>query len=326
MRLMPVPGSAVLALCLSTAMGCNAAPSSRVEAANSPPASPAEPLPPVSNVPSDPYAIEKAMGAQCPPPDDIPDGWGPLVGGCRGPAPAHLMQLIRQIDPGVQWTERERGYRLADVQTYRAIPGFGERPDFMITWGSDWIRSFEGPDPDRTVYLVQAPFRIYDDAPLGSLWPEPKPAKDCGGSGARNRVFEVVGDAPPRDVTEDIMPPRPYMTPAEQLRYSPYMVRGDKACDSDIGLDMSKLQYAPVMRWTIMDFDPEKPFPKSDPRMQGDMYEAHFGFLVWNGTRFEMHERVPRSLWPCDPPLKKGGPECTDYVDVKNDPFIIEDQ
>ena len=324
MRLMLVPRSAVLALCLSTAVGCNAAPSSRVEAPNGATASPAKPLPLASNAPSDPYAIEKAMGAQCPPPDDIPDGWGPLVGGCRGPAPAHLMEVIRQIDSGIQWAEGEGGYRLADVQTYRAIPGFGERPDFMITWGSDWIRSFEGPDPDRTVYLVQAPFKIYGDAPLGSLWPQAKPTEDCFASDWRLRVFEVVGDARPRDVTEDLMPPRPRMTLKERLRYGRYMSWTDKACDSEIYLDLSKLQYAPVMRWS-MEIPSEATLSVSDPRSQGSLNDAHFGFLVWNGTRFEMRERVPRTLWPCDPPLTQGGPRCTAYSDTGKDRFIIED-
>ncbi len=89
-----------------------------------------------------------------------------------------------------------------------------------------------------------------------------------------------------------------------------------------MGLDNFKLQYVPVMRWMI-EFDPDNPLPASDPHTFA--YRAgHFGFLVWNGERFTLEQRVPRRLWPCRP-VYPGDSPCSDPYDSLADKFVVDE-
>lgn len=248
------------------------------------------------------YSTERAMGARCPSGDSQATlmTW-PIRGACNGPGPAHLMKVIKALEPSIRWSEESLQALRAARQSYVAVPGLGERPDFLLRLDSVWIRSFEGLGESATLYLIQAPFRIYQEAGNPRPWPEVRLREDnkCGASGLNLRAFRVSRDGYPRDVTEEVMPPRPVLTEAESRRYGPHIARMEKACDSEIALLSDNLQHVPTMRWAITDFDPETPLSSSDPRYQGADGWAHFGFVVWNGKSFEMTHTVSTANWPC---------------------------
>src|SRR5690606_8638414 len=85
---------------------------------------------------------------------------------CSGPLPEHLAWLIRNIPeshPFLDAAKREQA--ATSKQRYKAVRGYGSRPDFVAAihdFSQFWVRSFEGPDPDTTVYVVYGPDCIPD--------------------------------------------------------------------------------------------------------------------------------------------------------------------
>ncbi|MGY1459788.1 hypothetical protein ACW5F0_14275 [Luteimonas sp. A534] len=120
-----------------------------------------------------PYAVEKRMGAEwCPedPDDERGRKSGILNRPCFGLLPRHLAEVLVAIPEGdifLPVVTRARHALLP--QKYLALPGYGERPDFMavvdILEGIT-LRSFEGVRPADTVYLVEGPFRCIDNDPV----------------------------------------------------------------------------------------------------------------------------------------------------------------
>lgn len=289
-------------------------PTPRAEAA-APPIAPVAPKPVFVNVDN---AIERQLGARCP--NDLAARMATqgelLVGACQGAMPAHLAAVLiaipeAQIHLPRAWRERE----LSQRAWFKAVPGDGQRPDFLAVQDKLWVRSFEGADPNTTVYLVSAPFECVDGRLLDADAAEPVrvPAGSCRQAFVQERVYRVIGNAAPVDITAEVMPARPVLGEAEKKRY---VGRGGR-----LTLDHSKLQYGPAMRWYVR-FDEGS--ASSEPRSFGEWNRVHQGFVVWTGQRFETRDTLPRSQWPCDP-VAPGDAACGGFADAGRDPFVLGD-
>ncbi len=261
-------------------------------------------------------ATERALGARCP--VDLAGRLATqgdlLNGACQGTMPAHLAALlvalpVQDIHLPRSWRERE----VRQKAWFKAVPGYGQRPDFVVRMGDIWVRSLEGRDGDSTFYLVSAPFTCSDQvANRDEYGAEPVrvPAGDCREAYVAQRVYQVRGDAPPRDVTADAMPAMPPVTDADRAR--------QLSREGRVILDHSKLQYGPAMRWFVQ--YPESA-QKGGPRAYGDWNREHIAFVVRTGDRFELREKVARALWPCDP-VAPGDRACGGFPDSGPDPFV----
>ena len=277
--------------------------------APAPPALAIVPLPPER-------ATERALGARCP--VDLAGRLATqgdlLTGACQGTMPAHLAALLvalpeQDIHLPRNWRERE----VQQKAWFKAVPGYGQRPDFIVRMGDVWVRSLEGRDADSTFYLVSAPFTCSDQvANRDEYGAEPVrvPAGSCREAYVGQRVYQVRGDAPPRDVTAEAMPVMPQVTEADRARQ---LARGGR-----ITLDHSKLQFGPAMRWFVQ--YPET-VPKGGARAFSDWNREHLAFVVWTGDRFELRDKVPRSQWPCDP-VAPGDRACGGFPDSGPDLFV----
>ncbi len=291
-----------------------AAPPAAVEptvpaVAPAPPALAIVPLPPEQ-------ATERALGARCP--VDLAGRLATqgdlLIGACQGTMPAHLAALlvalpVQDIHLPRSWRERE----VRQKAWFKAVPGYGQRPDFIVRMGDIWVRSLEGRDADSTFYLVSAPFTCADQvANRDEHGAEPVrvPAGDCREAYVGQRVYQVRGDAAPRDVTADAMPAMPPVTDADRAR--------QLSREGRISLDHSKLQYGPAMRWFVQ--YPESA-QKGGPRAYSDWNREHIAFVVWTGDRFELREKVARAQWPCDP-VAPGDHACGGFPDSGPDLFV----
>ncbi len=278
--------------------------------APAPPALVIAPLPPEQ-------ATERALGARCP--VDLAGRLAAqgelLIGACQGTMPAHLAALLVALPQ--QDIHLPRSWREREVQQkvwFKAVPGYGQRPDFIARMGDIWVRSLEGRDADSTFYLVSAPFTCSDRvANRDEYGAEPVrvPAGDCREAYVAQRVYQVRGDAAPRDVTADAMPAMPQVTEADRAR--------QLSRDGRISLDHSKLQYGPAMRWFVQ--YPEAA-QKGGPRAYSDWNREHLAFVVWTGDRFELREKVARAQWPCDP-VAPGDRACGGFPDSGPDLFVI---
>ncbi|MEN5260326.1 hypothetical protein ABE526_02755 [[Pseudomonas] hibiscicola] len=261
-------------------------------------------------------ATERALGARCP--VDLAGRLATqgdlLIGACQGTMPAHLAALlvalpVQDIHLPRSWRERE----VRQKAWFKAVPGYGQRPDFVVRMGDIWVRSLEGRDADSTFYLVSAPFTCSDQvANRDEYGAEPVrvPAGDCREAYVAQRVYQVRGDAPPRDVTADAMPAMPPVTDADRAR--------QLSREGRVILDHSKLQYGPAMRWFVQ--YPESA-QKGGPRAYGDWNREHIAFVVWTGDRFELREKVARAQWPCDP-VAPGDRACGGFPDSGPDLFV----
>lgn len=277
--------------------------------APAPPALAIVPLPPEQ-------ATERALGARCP--VDLAGRLAAqgelLIGACQGTMPAHLAALLVALPQ--QDIHLPRSWREREVQQkvwFKAVPGYGQRPDFIVRMGDIWVRSLEGRDADSTFYLVSAPFTCSDQvANRAEYGAEPVrvPAGDCREAYVAQRVYQVRGDAAPRDVTTDAMPVMPPVTEADRAR--------QLSREGRISLDHSKLQYGPAMRWFVQ--YPESA-QKGGPRAYGDWNREHIAFVVWTGDRFELREKVARAQWPCDP-VAPGDRACGGFPDSGPDLFV----
>jgi len=249
-----------------------------------------------SVAPKQEFAVERSLGADCPAPGKDNRDYGPTgtlpYGMCEGRMPAHVVDMLAQLSPEqLQLSKDDYQQLLADEVGLRAVPGLGQRADFWVSIRNGWIRTFEGPAPDTTVYLMQ------------------------GKSGLR--AYRTQGNAAPRDVTAEILPPEPVLSASERAFYY-----DDYRGPSDPFLLTDKLYYAPTMRW-VMEFDSHDTLPGNTPhRLNGNM--VHLGFVNWTGTRFELRPTVPRSQWPCYPVAKGEAPCSRD--DANPDPYVTPEQ
>ncbi len=288
----------------------SAAPESPAVVAPNPPPPPAlaiVPLPPEQ-------ATERALGARCP--VDLAGRLAAqgdlLIGACEGQMPAHLAAVLvalpeQDIHLPRSWREREVRQKV----WFKAVPGFGQRPDFIARMGDVWVRSLEGRDAESTFYLVSAPFLCSNPVAATTVQePVRVPAGECREAYIAQRVYQVRGDAAPRDVTAEVMPAMPPLTEADRAR--------QLAREGRITLDHSKLQFGPAMRWFVQ--YPETA-QKGGPRAFSDWSREHLAFVVWTGDRFELREKISRSQWPCDP-VAPGDRACGGFPDSGPDLFV----
>lgn len=225
------------------------------------------------------------MGAECfyPGRPDRPFSTTSQVmrtGYCFGPMPRHMAKAWRAIAPKLPRQPAFAAEGPFERVSYRLVPGFGARPDVLVDLGetSDAflvLRSFEGRRPEDTVYAV---------------WTESCRAHViCPGAVYGRQVFRLEADGQARDVTAAVMPLPPSPTALEQRVMEEYGV-------SEPFELLDKLAETSTTRW-VTEYDPVDPPPSEYPRV----WDGHFGFVIWDGARFELRERVPRALWPCAP-------------------------
>lgn len=296
------------------------------------------------------YAVEIAMGADCPK-ARLGSGWGGVIsdGACTAQLPSYFTPMMEMLSVQsvtlLHKAANQHIFKPVDNKFYiRAVPGFGARPDILVRLAGDaWVRSFEGTDPAMTMYLVRAHFacnahelraakkmgrfamQLCED-PMEVLRYELREDDPA----LRLRLFRVKNEGAPEDVTATLLPTLPSLTMAERKRYYKHGVGGvdDKGHstlpdDTHLLMATNRLQYVPTLRWWLP-LDPDLPLPNTDPRGPGR--EAHFGFLIWTGKRFEMRQRVPRSFVPCgvgdDGTIYRCIPGTDPYA--RQDRFIIE--
>lgn len=278
--LLPAVLSALLIL------GCSAASAGRDGPAKTPDPLDALPELPAVARPA-PFELEQGMGATCSHPGpDLTYGWASpamLRGECRGPMPRHMARAWRAIAPLLPRTPAVSADGAFERVIYRAVPGFGVRPDVVVDLGGRQaylvLRSFEGRRPEGTVYAVWHDFcqREGDDS--------------CPEAAYGRRVFRLDASGEARDVTAEVMPLAPKADALDLRMLKEHTGSGPFE-------DLGKLGEVSTTRW-IAEYDPENYPPESYQRLSPEDPYAHFGFVTWNGERFELRERVPRALWPC---------------------------
>lgn len=259
---------------------------------------------------------ERTMGAAC--------GSGAITDApledmaCSGHLPEYFASFLRNIPNGHPLLSGHEQDQLSHSKhSFKLVEGLGARHDILAVihhYSPFWIRSFEGPDPDVTVYLVYGP-ECAAVRPGSGRSSEPK----CRPEGAYLRdftLYRVERGGVPKDVTAELALPVPQLAGDEGRRYGRYVRATGDAVDSDIRMDISRLAYVPVLRWVLRpvqqgEYTPPG-MPSSDARAFKDYYwgnrnVAHFGFLIWNGRRMELRESVPSALWPC---RSSGLPTC----------------
>lgn len=247
------------------------------------------------------FALEQGMGATCSTRSQrTSSGRSALLPAdeCIGPAPRPLAKVILSLTPSdLGLSVEARGEALKHA-VYVASPGLGERADFLLASDKFWVRSFESHDPLQTVYLVGGV----------SCTDQALNCKDSRGV----RGFRFEGKDRFVDVSKNVLPAAPTLSEDDVRRYQAY-------AEPVPSLDVSRLWQVPVLRWVI-EFDPDAPLA-GDPRYYNDWAYLHFGFLVWNGKRFDLMDKVDRSRWPCRP-VAEGTAACSGPLDNRGDRFV----
>lgn len=205
------------------------------------------------------------------------------------------------------------------------LPGQGDSRDYLAIDqnGSGygfWIRSFHGAKPELTAYLVEVRGLCADLQANDPAYTAPVAAaeRQCRVTGTTHfdsgiRAYRVVEGQPPEDVTASIAPDPAVSSKAMLEQYASMGASGVFAVDEN-------LDRLPVFRW-VVEFDPEQPSTSLDPSIFYGGHQAHAGFIVWNGERFERRATVPRALWPCGP---AGRPSECPPRSRDGDPFVTD--
>lgn len=204
------------------------------------------------------------------------------------------------------------------------VPGRGDSQDYLVVdqngpWYGFWTRSFHGARPELTAYLVQVRGLCADlraTTPTGTALAAAA-ERQCryGGNKYFNsgmRAYRVIDGQPPEDVTASIAPD-PAVSKAQRDQYASMGAGPILAEDENLG-------QVPVFRW-VVEFDPEHTSASPDPPIFNGGHNAHAGFIVWNGERFERKTTVPRALWPC---RAAGHPVECPPRSPDGDPFITD--
>ena len=201
------------------------------------------------------------------------------------------------------------------------------------------VRSFAGPRPEDTVYLLQSASEIGGCPELKALL---GPGERVGRkfcvfdeaqgaarihAGAPQRLgftaYRLDGRARVRDVTRRVLPDDPLLRLTDRHLYA---VHDETGAHPGVSVDMSRLSEVPVLR-LYAELGDGGGLPRAHPRAftagyPGPAHIAHFGFLVWNGQRFDLRSTVTRTLWPCtfDAGFSPSGQSC---LARDPDPFIM---
>ena len=202
------------------------------------------------------------------------------------------------------------------------------------------VAIFPGRTPAETVYLYSAgsdlpdcqgvrawlgsqdrvgPHFCRQDEALGLYQLQSSDARRFGFS-----AYRFDDDGRPRDVTDAVFPPDPVLNLPAGERYA---VHDETGRSHGARADLSRLPNVLVIR-LYLELGDGGGLPRSHPRaLPGNdsgerVHTAHFGFLVWNGKRFDLREKVTRKLWPCIG-AGRAPPDRDTCTDMKQDPFIL---
>lgn len=237
------------------------------------------------------FAVETGLGAHCTRYSGSASTWHfddfRARVSCHGKPPSHVVDAVARLPgthPGL--TSALREHLRTGVFEYLAVPGLGRRADFIVLFDDAdglWVRTFEGPDPDTTVFMVFGPAGDGDSALRGF------------------RIYRAVAGGIPEEVTDVLAPKKPALDPEEAMRYGRLVdpeVEGLRATDNDIVIDARPSIYRPVLAWTLEQTEAGyELLDDSERRFDGS--RLHFGFLAWNGRRFELLDRMPYSKVAC---------------------------
>lgn len=201
------------------------------------------------------------------------------------------------------------------------------------------VRTLAGARPQDTVYLLQTGSEIDGCIGLKALLSpgervgrkfcvfdeEQGAARIHAGAGTRFgfTAYRLDGRGRAHDVTRRVLPDDPLLRAPDRASYA---VHDETGAHPGVSVDMSRLSEVPVLRLYV-ELGDGGGLPRTHPRAfpggyPGAAHTAHFGFLVWNGQRFDLRNTVPRAQWPCtnDASFSPSGQSC---LDSDPDPFIV---
>lgn len=260
------------------------------------------------------------------------ESWTPLE-----PAPADIERLLLGLktgESGLPLAARRgmlRRIEAVDVPVAEGSPDryLRMRHEVDGMYFSATVRTFAGARPEDTVYLLRAGSEIEDCTRLKTLLGRGERVgrafcafDEAEGTsriraGAAERfgfsAYRLDGRGRARNVTRRVLPEDPLLRLPDRERYA---VHDETGAHAGVSVDMSRLSEVPVLR-LYAELGDGGGLPRDHPRAftagyPGLAHTAHFGFLVWNGQRFDLRETVPRALWPCtrDARFSPSGQSC----------------
>ena len=266
--------------------------------------------------------------------------WSPLE---RAPADIERLLLgLKTADSGLPLAARRGMLQRAEAIE---VPRADGSPDRYLRlkheadglYFSATVRTLAGARPQDTVYLLQTGSEIDGCIGLKALLvPGDRVGRKFCVFDEEQGAARIQAGAAPRfgftayrldgqrvhDVTRRVLPDDPLLRASDRASYA---VHDETGAHPGVSVDMSRLAEVPVLRLYV-ELGDGGGLPRKHPRAfpagyPGDAHIAHFGFLVWNGQRFELRNTVPRALWPCthDARFSPSGQSC---LDRDPDPFI----
>lgn len=134
-------------------------------------------------------------------------------------------------------------------------------------------------------------------------------------------AYRLDGRGRAHAVTRRVLPEDPMLNlPKGEV----YGVHDETGSRPGVWVDLSRLSEVPVLRLYV-ELGDSGGLPRDHPRAfpggyPGRVYTVHFGFLVWNGQRFDLRNTVPRALWPCT--YDDSAPSGQSCLERDPDPFV----
>jgi hypothetical protein len=259
------------------------------------------------------------------------------------PAPEAVRTLLlglNSAESGIPYALRQR--LLEQMQSIE-VTGRDTKPDRYLRATLEGfgliVRSFEGRTARDTVHLLSFSARLEDCDQLKPwlgaqdqvgrdfcFYDESNDNAQIRAKGARRfgfAAYRLDAKGKPQNVTAHVFPNDPYKRLPKRERTGVHNVGG---VTSGSWVDHTRLSEVPVMRLYLA-YGDGNGLPRSHPRAfsggyPGEMvFKSHLGFLVWNGQRFDLRDRVERKLWPCtfDDSISASGRSC---LTEDPDPFI----
>lgn len=266
--------------------------------------------------------------------------WSPLE---RAPDDIERLLLgLKTADSGLPLAARRGMLQRAEILV---VPNEDGPPDRYLRlkheadglYFSATVRTLAGVRPQDTVYLLQTGSEIDGCVGLKALLlPGERIGRKFCVFDEEQGAARIQAGAVPRfgftayrldgqrvhDVTRRVLPDDPLLRASDRASYA---VHDETGAHPGVSVDMSRLPEVPVLRLYV-ELGDGGGLPREHPRAfsagyPGDVHIAHFGFLVWNGQRFDLRNTVPRALWPCthDARFSPSGQSC---LDRDPDPFI----
>ncbi|NOT88291.1 MAG: hypothetical protein HOP03_08905 [Lysobacter sp.] len=199
------------------------------------------------------------------------------------------------------------------------------------------VRTFAAARPEDTVYLLQVASEIDTCAGLKALLgaDDRVGRKFCAYDEEQGAArihpdaderfgfiaYRLDGRGRAHVVTRRVLPEDPMLNLPKGEAYG---VHDETGSDPGVWVDLSRLSEVPVLRLYV-ELGDSGGLPRDHPRAfpggyPGRVYTVHFGFLVWNGQRFDLRNSVPRALWPCT--YDDSAPSGQSCLERDPDPFV----